>query len=102
MKKVMLVFVFFICALGVNGQDSLSLKSGKSMTGQIVSFADSMVRIKTGSETFGYKLSEIESLRYNGPVTAENVQVPEKTETGNSDVKKRRKESGMNPVKIEQ
>jgi hypothetical protein len=80
MKEVMLVFGFCICMLSVKGQDSLSLKSGKSVTGQIVSFADSIVRIKIGSDTLDYKLDEIKSIRYNGPETGKSIQVPVKIE----------------------
>ena len=102
MKKAMVVFGFCICMLSVKGQDSLSLKSGRSMTGQIVSFADNIVRIKIASETFDYKLDEIKSIRYKGPETAKNIQVPVKNDAGNRETKSGRKETEVTPVKVGQ
>lgn len=99
MKKVMLVFGFSICMLSVKGQDSLSLKSGKSMTGQIVLFAHNIVRIKIGSDTVDYKLDEIKSIRYNGPATGKNIQLPVKIEAENRETKNKGKEIEVRPVK---
>lgn len=101
MKRVMLVFGLSVCLLSVRGQDSLSLKSGKVMAGEIISFADNTVRIRIKSDTLNYKLDEIKSLRYNGPVTAKNIQMPSQTETENRDRKKEIKGVGISPVKIE-
>ena len=96
MKKVLLVSGLSICFFIVKGQDSILLKSGKSITGQIFSFENNIVRIKIGQDTSVYKLEEIKSLKYNGPSTKLNMSpVPVKD-------KVRRKEIEASPVKIEE
>jgi len=94
MKKVLSVSGLCICFFIVKGQDNILLKSGKSLTGQIFSFENNIVRIKVGQDTSVYKLDEIKSLTYNGPATTTNGPVPLQD-------KNQKKELGVKPVKIE-
>lgn len=95
MKKVKLVFGFCICFFSAKAQDTVWLKSGKSIAGQIYSFADNIVRIRVGNDISTYKLDEIKSLRYNGPTIKMNTPVPLRN-------KRREVEIEAKPIKIEQ
>lgn len=99
MKKLTLCFGFSIAFLSVNAQDTVWLKSGKSLTGQILSFADSIVTIKVKRDTLIYKLEEIKSLRYNGPAIKGNTATPVKNSKAGNDKKK--DEIEVKPVKKE-
>ncbi|HEV8283589.1 MAG TPA: hypothetical protein VGQ09_04725 [Chitinophagaceae bacterium] len=97
MKKTILFFGLGICLISTKAQDTIWLKSGKTLAGQIFSFADNNVKIKTGNDTFIYKLEEIKSLRYNGPAGKATDATPVYAED-----KKRKKEIASKPVKIKQ
>ena len=90
-----------ICYMGANAQDTLWLKSGKTISGHISSFADNNVTIKVANETTVYKLDEIKSLRYNGPGTKMIAAEPVKVTNEVVVSKSRKKTIEAKPIKIE-
>lgn len=90
---IVLSFFFF----GIKAQDTIWLKNGKQIEGNILSFANKKVSIRTGAETSVYKLDEIKSIQYNGPIEKSNEKTqasfPVKTD------KKQKEEMDARPVK---
>jgi hypothetical protein len=68
------------------------------MRGQVFSFADSTVMLKSENDTVVYKLKEIKSIRYHGPVTKTNkiqrVRTHGKNDNSEADI-------DVKPIKIE-
>lgn len=100
MKMTILFFGLGTCFFSAKAQDTIWLKSGKSLAGQILSFASNNVKIKTGNDTLIYKLEEIKSLRYNGPAEKTNIPVPVYIES--KDDKKSKNDMTAKPVKFSQ
>ena len=100
MKKTIFVFGLAICFFSAKAQDSIWLKSGKTVEGQILSFTDNTVGIQVDKKTSVYKLAEVKSLRYNGPV--ERASTPVQIYIDAKGDKNRKTEMPAGPVKIEQ
>lgn len=86
MKKAILFLALFLSFISLKAQnDTIWLKSGNVMRGQIFSFADSTIRIKSENDTVVYTLKEIKSIRYHGPELRElkRVQGPGKNKNRN-------------------
>jgi len=100
MKKTTLVIALSFYFFSSKAQDTIWLKSGKTVEGHILSFANKNVSIKIGNETSVYKLDEIKSLRYNGPggKSKDGASFAIKTETD----KNRKYEIVDRPTKTEQ
>jgi hypothetical protein len=97
MKKSSLIIALSFFFFSAKAQDIIWLKSGKKIEGSIVSFANKNVRIKIGIETSIYKLDEIKSFQYNGPVEKSNEPAPTSFPVKTS--KKQKGEMEARPVK---
>ena len=101
MKKIIFVLGLCIGFFNLKAQDTIWLKTGKSIIGRISSFADNTVKIKTANGEFVYKLDEIKSLKYNGPAKEMNQSLA-KIVPDNKGNKSRKDEIEAKPVKTEQ
>lgn len=97
MKKTTMIIALSFCFFGIKAQDTVWLKSDKTIEGSIVSFANKKVSIKAGNETFVYKLEEIKSIHYNGSVKKTNEPTEESFPIKTS--KKPEEEMRARPVK---
>lgn len=64
MKKVpLLIVLLFIVAL-ISAQDSLKLKSGKTVTGKILSLSDGKIKVAAGDDTLQFTPDEISMIQF--------------------------------------
>ncbi|HEX5154786.1 MAG TPA: hypothetical protein VFW07_25240 [Parafilimonas sp.] len=101
MKKTKLIIAFSLFFFCTKAQDTIQLKSGKTLEGHILSFANKNVSIKIGNETSVYKLDEIKYIRYNGPVEKSNEAAPAFFPVKTGDNKKQNEQAEARPIKIE-
>jgi len=65
MKKIILVAAFTFCVLAIHAQHTIVLKSGESMSGEVKSLNDGVIKFSFKGNDMSFKLAEVKSLQFD-------------------------------------